>query len=190
VRSGEEIAFCRDNIKKELPERRGLAIKAPEIGFSEQLELDLGEVTCRLVHVGSDHASDASVVYVPQEKVLFLGDCLGEDYYSGEPSYTVEKLFPLIDRLLSFDADYIIEGHAEAPLSRQALIDDTALLKRIGLEVQRAGGQRAAALAALRDAYGTDLTADMLEIVDAYLAGLRKAQAAAGSLQEARPNGA
>ncbi len=174
VASGEEIAFCRDNIKKELPDRRGLVIKVPEISFSAQVELDLGGVTCQIVNVGGDHSPNSSVVYVPQDKILFFGDCLSEDYYSGAPSYSAAKLYPLIDTLLGFDAEHFFGGHTDALLSRQEVIADTQQLRMIGDAVLHAGGDRAAALSALRTRLGEDLNNDQMEILDAFLAGLRK----------------
>ena len=36
------------------------------------MELDLGEVTCVLKHVGGDHAHDSVVMYIKEEKILFL----------------------------------------------------------------------------------------------------------------------
>ena len=181
VADGSEIDFCRTMIKAELPDRSQLVIKPPEIGFDGQIELDLGGVTCQIVHVAGDHSADSSVVFVVEDRVLFLGDCLCEDYYSGAPSYTVSKLFPLIDRLLSFDVEFYIEGHADQPLSRQALIADTDLLKTIGVEVQRAGENRAAVLAALQARQGTALNTDQVEIMDAFLSGLRKLREAGGN---------
>jgi glyoxylase-like metal-dependent hydrolase (beta-lactamase superfamily II) len=179
VASGEEIIFCADNMKKELPDRGGLVIKVPEVGFSQRVELDLGGVTCQIVHVGGDHSPDSSVVYIPEDRVLFFSDCLSEDYYSGAPSYTVAKLLPLIDTLLSFEADHFFGGHTNAVITRQDFIADTDMLRMIGQEVQHAAGDRPAILAALRARLGADLPDDPVEVMDAFLAGLSKMQSAA-----------
>ena len=45
VAEGSEIDFCRTMMKAELPDRSQLVIKPPEIGFTGQIELDLGGVT-------------------------------------------------------------------------------------------------------------------------------------------------
>jgi glyoxylase-like metal-dependent hydrolase (beta-lactamase superfamily II) len=177
VEEGSEIAFCRDNIKAELPERKDLALKAPDVAFSARVELDLGGVTCQLVHVGGDHASDSSVIYAVEDRVLFYGDCLGEDYYSGEPSYTTRKLFPLIDLLLSFDAEFYLEGHAPEPQSRQRFVEDVELLRVIGRVVDRIGTDRKAVLETLETRFGAPLSEDVIDIVNAFLAGLRKSGA-------------
>ena len=174
VEEGVEIEFCRDNMKAELPDRSQLILKAPEIGYSSLLELDLGGVICDLVTVGGDHASDSSIVYVREDKVMFLGDCLSEDLYSGPPSFTTRKLYPLLDQLLSFDADFYLEGHAPEPMTRGQMVELATLFKRIGREVERSGPEREAILSALRTGMDEALDDETLEIVDSYLAGLRK----------------
>jgi glyoxylase-like metal-dependent hydrolase (beta-lactamase superfamily II) len=174
VEEGSEIVFCRDNIKKELPDRRGLVIRPPEISFDSPIELDLGGVTCQIVPVGGDHDSGSTVVYAAEDKVLFLGDCLSEDYYSGPASYTTRSLFPLIERVLSFDAEIYLEGHATQPLSRAEMEADLKLLMDIGQAVERIGPDRAEVMAALPGVLGGPLIEDQVEIADSFLAGLSK----------------
>ncbi len=55
------------------------------------MELDLGEVTCVLKHVGGDHAHDSVVIYVKEEKILFLGDCIYADIFFFEVELYDEK---------------------------------------------------------------------------------------------------
>jgi len=174
VADGSEIDFCRTMMKAELPDRSRLMIKPPEIGYDGQIELDLGGVTCRIVHVGGDHSSDSSVVYVEEDRVMFLGDCLGQDLYSGPRSYTPQKFLPLIERLLSFDAAYYLEGHAPEPQSHLALADDLAIYQTIGREVERCGPDHPGLLSALQSRLGRPPDADELSIVESYLAGLAK----------------
>ena len=170
VAEGTEIAFCRDMIKAELPDRSDLIIRPPEIAFSAQVELDLGGVTCQIVHVGGDHAPDASVAYIPEEKVMFLGDCLGPDIYHGPARYTPMGLFPLLDRLLGYDVEHYFQGH-DSPLSKAQLADEANLLKTIGHAVEDQGQDREAILAMLPRVLGMAITDEHREIVDAFLAG-------------------
>lgn len=113
VETGEEIAFCRDRIKKEMPDRRHLQIGAIQKTFQHKMTIDLGNQIVELIHVGGDHAEDSTIVYIPKEKVLFLGDCLSPDLYSGEWSYTMEKLQPLIQVIKRLDCRIYITGHHE-----------------------------------------------------------------------------
>ncbi len=173
VLAGTEIEFCRDMLKLELPDRRGLVLRAPDISFDTRIELDLGGVTCQLVQVGGDHDPGSTIVYVPEDKLMFIGDCLGKDVYHGPPHYTTAKLFPLLDRLLAYDAEIYLEGHTPEPIPRKQMIADAELLKTIGREVDRLGPDRLAILSALQARFGEPLQPDHLEIVEAFLAGRR-----------------
>ncbi len=172
VAAGTEIAFCRDMLRAELPDRSELVLAPPELIFGAELTIDLGDLTCQVVHVGGDHAHDSSVVFVPEERLAFLGDCLYEDLHHGDRRLTTRELFPLLDRLLALEADFFLAGHQE-PMPRAELEADAALLRAIGTAVDGIGDDRAAVFAALPALLGATLTDDHGEIADAFLAGLR-----------------
>ena len=109
VTDGLEIEFCRDMIKLELPDRSNLIIRPPDITFDTQLEIDLGGLTCQLIHVGGDHASDSTIVYVPDEKVVFLSDCLYPSIYI-EPRYYSAQINDLYAQILRLDATHYFWG--------------------------------------------------------------------------------
>lgn len=173
VAEGSEIAFCRDMLRLELPDRAGLVLSPPEIAFEAEVTLDLGGVSCRLIHVGGDHSPDAIVVYVPQERVVFFGDAIYDDLYHGPRRLTAGRIVPLLDRLLALDADYYVGGHDPAPIGRAQFAADAAELTAIAAEVRRIGDDRSAVLAALPGALGAPVKDDHIAIADALLAGLR-----------------
>jgi glyoxylase-like metal-dependent hydrolase (beta-lactamase superfamily II) len=173
VRDGLEIEFCRDMLKAELPDRSDLVIRPPEIAISEQATVHLGGLTCQLVHVGGDHAHDSTVAFVPEERVMFLGDCIYDDLHHGPRRVTTEKLLPLYERLLSYNADYYLPSHHDEPLTRQALAEEYDLMTKIGRTVERLGDDREAILAALPGVLERPLEVDHIEIADCFLAGLR-----------------
>jgi glyoxylase-like metal-dependent hydrolase (beta-lactamase superfamily II) len=172
VAEGSEIEFCRDMIKVEWPDRTNLRLKVPDVTFASQLDFNLGGVRCQVKHVGGDHASDASIVYVPEDKIVFLSDCLYEDLHHGPRNYTTQKLFPLIDELVRYNADYYIWGHHPEPMPNPEMMQFTGLLKLIGAQVERIGPNREGILEVLPGLIGKPLEEDDLEIVDAFLAGL------------------
>lgn len=173
VQEGAEIEFCRDMIKAEWPDRTNLRLKLPDVSFATQLEFNLGGVRCQVKHVGGDHAADSSIVYVPEDNVVFLSDCLYEDLHHGPPSYTTQKLFPLIDEILSYRADYYVWGHNPEPMPKEEMMEFTGLLRAIGEQVERTGDNRELILRELQGKIGRTLEDDHTEIVDAFLAGLR-----------------
>jgi glyoxylase-like metal-dependent hydrolase (beta-lactamase superfamily II) len=173
VAEGHEIAFCRDMIMAELPDRAGLALRTPEIAVETAASVDLGGVTCRLVHIGGDHSPDAIAVHVPEERVVFFGDAICDDLHHGPPRLTTGQLLPLLDRLLAMDAEHYIGGHDPEPLGRAQFVAEAALLRTVGLTVDRIGDDRDAVLAALPAALGEPLGEVHVEIADAFLGGLR-----------------
>lgn len=176
VTQGIEIAFCRDMLKAELPDRSGLVLRPPDIAFTDTLEIDLGGVTCRLIHVGGDHAADSTIVFIPDERVVFLSDCRYEDLYVTPRRYTTAKVFPLFDRLLGLEADIYLGGHEPEPIPRAALIAEAALLRQIGETVDHVGDDRDAVLAALQQQSGQPPAEDWVEFADLFLAGIRARQ--------------
>ena len=170
VAAGTEIEFCRDMMKLELPDRSDLRLFPPDIAFITQVDLDLGGVRCQLIHVGGDHAPDATIVYIPEERILFLGDCIYPNLYHQPPCYTVQNLFPLIDRILAYEADYYLEAHNPDPVPRAEMVAYLARLRTIGQLVERWGPDRPSIVAALQ-AEG-EVSEDDLESVDDFLAGL------------------
>jgi len=173
VRDGLEIDFCRDMLKLELPDRSDLVIRPPEIALRDQITVHLGGVTCQLIHVGGDHAHDSTVAFIPEDKVMFLGDCIYDDLHHGPRRVTTGKLLPLYERLLAFDAVAYLPSHHTEPLTRQALADEYAMMKTISETVERIGDEQEAVLAALPSALGMPLNGDHVEIAEAFLVGLR-----------------
>lgn len=170
VAAGVEIEFCRDMIKAELPDRTDLILRPPDIAFTERVELDLGSVSAQLIHVGGDHAADSTIVYIPEDRVVFMSDCLAPDLYYPPRRYTTRRLFPLIDQLLQCEADFYLMGHNPEPVSRAELVAYTSRLKLIGQLIERLGDDRAAILAELGH-----FDEDDEEDLDCFLAGLNGA---------------
>lgn len=178
VAAGTEIAFCRDMIRAELPDRAGLVIRPPEIAIEGELSVDLGGATCRLIPVGGDHAHDSTIAFVPEARAVFLGDCIYDDLHHGPRRLTLGRVGPLFDRLLALEADIYLPAHHEAPLSRAEFEREAWLLTTIGHAVERAGDDRERALGLLPGLLDAPLDEDHIEIADAFLAGLRTPEVA------------
>lgn len=174
VANGLEIAFCRDMIKAELSNRNDLKIITPDVLFDDWLTVDLGDLTCEIHHVGGDHSSDSSIVYVPQERVVFLGDCHYLNIHHEPRFYTPECIFPLVERLLGCDADSYVEGHSPDVLPRADLITFERDLHAAHDAVVENQSNRAAALRQLQPNYQDMAEVDWL--VDAFIAGLARQQ--------------
>lgn len=171
VDAGTEIAFCRDMMNLEMPDRSRLVLRAPDIAFTDECVIDLGDVACHLVHVGGDHAGDSTVVYVPADGVVFLGDCIAQNLYHAPPCYTLARVSPLMARLLALQADLYLFGHSPDPIARTELANEAELLRQVGSAVALFDGDRAAVLDALPDLLARAVDEDIIELVDAFIAG-------------------
>lgn len=112
VSSGEEIEFSKRNIKIEFPcNDRSIEISTADVVFEDYLELDLGNLKVEVIHVNCDHSEDSCIIYIPNEKTVFLGDSIYLDMYNGNWSYTKEKLYRFLDKLESYKAKYYLPSH-------------------------------------------------------------------------------
>ena len=58
-------------------------IRTADIEFEDSYELDLGGVTAKLWWVEAPHTPDSTLIYIPEDKVLFLGDASLGDFETG-----------------------------------------------------------------------------------------------------------
>jgi hypothetical protein len=111
---------------------------------------------------------------MPEERVLFLGDCLYDDIYAPTRHYTRGRLTPLIERLLTFDAEVYIEGHNPDVMTRaqfETRIDQMrtagALIEQFGVD----GAGEDTVLQAAEKHLGAPLDEDVAYYLKALLAG-------------------
>jgi glyoxylase-like metal-dependent hydrolase (beta-lactamase superfamily II) len=161
------------NVKEELPSPRAVQVAPADIVFRDGLDIELGDVTVRVRHVGGDHAADSCVMYVEAGQVLFLGDCL---YDSPDGRLTPELVFPLHDAVRAFGAELYVDGHGEAVIPRAEL---EALAVKVrhaessvrGIAAQGALPEEETALAMVREQTGEDPDEDIALFVRAFIAG-------------------
>jgi glyoxylase-like metal-dependent hydrolase (beta-lactamase superfamily II) len=111
-------------------------------------------------------------VYVPEDKVLFLSDCMYPDIYSPKRRYTTARLFPLLDQLHRFEAECYLAGHDPEPISQLRMREETTLLQTVGNLVLRFGDDYEAIAAHLQEERGHPATDDDLELIGEFVAGL------------------
>src|SRR3954454_222714 len=141
VEAGEEIAFCRDMIRIEIPDRSDLEIVLPQVVFDDHLELDLGGVHVMIDHVGGDHAADSCVFHVVEDDLIVLGACPSERLSAPEPFLTVASVRALTTRIGSYGARLAIEGHDDTLLDGDALTRRLTGLAQAADRVDRLGDE-------------------------------------------------
>ena len=118
VSAGEASPEHAANVREELPAPRLVEVAPADVVFDTGLELELGDATVTVRHVGGNHSAESSVMYVEPDRVLFLGDCT---YASPAGALTRELAFPLHDAILSFGAEHHVEGHHPSVVSREEI---------------------------------------------------------------------
>ncbi|MET3288060.1 UNVERIFIED_CONTAM: glyoxylase-like metal-dependent hydrolase (beta-lactamase superfamily II) [Brevibacillus sp. OAP136] len=175
VEQGSEIPFCADMIKKEFPPaiRGEIAIVLPTITFADQIEIELGGITCRMDHVGGDHAHDSAVLYVEQERVLFLGDALAPDIYTTERNYTTAGFLALLERIAAYPAEWYVESHG-TPLPRAQFWQEMDEMRAVALLTEQCHGAREEIMERLPENIGRALREDDAQLVQYFISGWKK----------------
>ncbi|QED49905.1 MBL fold metallo-hydrolase [Cytobacillus dafuensis] len=170
VKEGKEIEFCANAIKKEFTGRRDITIVLPDLTFENQLEIDLGGVTCIVQHVGGDHSLDSAIVYIKEEKILFLGDCIYPDIYSEKRNYTIKGILPLLDKLEMFDAETYILSHWK-PISKEEFNQEVTLLRTIAGYTDIFKGDKQRIIEEYEKYTERELTEDEMAIITEFVNG-------------------
>lgn len=175
VADGKEIAFCRDCMRQEFAdsERKVIRLRHPDITFTSCIEIDLGGVSANLIHVGGDHSADSVVIFIPQDGVVFLGDCIYDAIYDTPRNYTSVKLFALLGRLTALDANLYLPAHQETPLSRKEFLLLAEKYKTIGRLVDQHGDDRQAILTHLSH-LSIPPDEETITLLDLFIAGRQK----------------
>ncbi|MDR7811132.1 MBL fold metallo-hydrolase [Lacrimispora sp.] len=115
-----EIEFADTSIRTEYPLLSEIQVVTSDLSFEESMEIDLGDITAELYHVESPHSEDCVCILIPQERILFIGDAVGVDYYNN-CLLDKEKLRSLITSIEGFDFDICVMGHVE-PMSKENIL--------------------------------------------------------------------
>lgn len=119
---------CSKCIKVELAEIEDFKVGEVDITYTDSLKVDLGGLTCMLNSVGGTHTDDSTIVYIPEEKVMFLGDCIYGRRFNGLYGYDRKELLKMIDRIEKHYAEYYVISH-EPVYDRKEIRDFWELLR-------------------------------------------------------------
>ena len=138
VEKKEEIQFCFEMMKREYGDTKSIKVVPASIEFERELRIELGGITTRLIHIGGPHSRDSVILYIEEEKILFLGDSHGKDLCTFPWDFNIneeekfmeniEKIpYDLIEkenykeRISELDFEIAIPGHSE-PMERKELL--------------------------------------------------------------------
>jgi len=171
VEAGIEIPFCADAIKLELGNNREIHIPDPTLIFEKQLKINLGGVTAVIEHIGGDHSPDSNLIYIPEEKALFLGDCLYANMYATKWHYTIEKMAKLLNKIEQYEVEYFFLSHHPAPLNKEDYSSFARLLNTSAELTEKHKGKLEAIKEDMSRTFGRDLNEDDQEIIEYFING-------------------
>ncbi|MGL4388027.1 MAG: MBL fold metallo-hydrolase [Brevinema sp.] len=119
--SGEEIEFCDRYIRLEYPDLSQIQITTPDIIFEDHLTVDLGGIHCEIKLVAWPHAVDSNLIYIPDERIYFVGDADSEDFYHNNGKYEETSLQQIINFWKEQDFSWHIHGHIKPQTKKEVL---------------------------------------------------------------------
>lgn len=108
-------------LAKEFSDGKTINIVSSDIQFKNELSLSLGNLTAKIFRITSPHSPDSNLIYILEEKVLFLGDATSEDF-ENDGYMDQDKLKSLTARIEQIDCKFCMLGHAP-PLQKDELVD-------------------------------------------------------------------
>jgi glyoxylase-like metal-dependent hydrolase (beta-lactamase superfamily II) len=111
VTTNQMSAMCMKIIQTDMPNRDSFKLKSPDVIFENTLTIDLGNKVCILESIKSTHTDDSTIIYIPDEKVIFLGDCVYGTTTNYLFHYKQSLLLPMIKDVQKYDAEMFLLGH-------------------------------------------------------------------------------
>ncbi|MER5413807.1 MBL fold metallo-hydrolase [Streptomyces virginiae] len=128
-------------------------IVPPDLTYSDRATVHVGDTQVRVIHPGVAHTTGDSVVWLPEQRVVFTGDLI---FAGGTPFLAMGSLagsLRALELLRSLDAETVVPGHGA--LTDPSAYDATERYLRYVDELAREG--RAKGLSPLEVARQADL---------------------------------
>jgi glyoxylase-like metal-dependent hydrolase (beta-lactamase superfamily II) len=123
----------------------------PDVAIDNRTEVNIGGSTFELIPAHGGETHDAMLIYLPEEKVMFMGDVIMP--YLGAPfaeEGDLQGLLDALDEVVSRNPEHLLHGHEpltrvfSSPLILSHLKTDLSWLRDQVLTAIRRGDERAA----------------------------------------------
>lgn len=112
IKNNPKLEVSYNARAKSIDDWESFRIIVPEEVFEYEKVIDLDGLSIELEHVGGNHSEDSIIVKVPQDEVMFIGDCYYPPPLHLRKSYSRPE-FDILRRLHNHDYTLYVEGHAE-----------------------------------------------------------------------------
>ncbi|GAA3870413.1 MBL fold metallo-hydrolase [Streptomyces lacrimifluminis] len=159
-------------------------VTLPHLTYEDRLTLHLGDRRAELIHVGPAHTTNDTVVWLPEERVLFAGDVLMAGCTPFVLMGSVSGALRAVEELRALGPRTVVGGHG--PVCGPEVLDETAGYLRRLVRLAREGG--VAGLSPLETARqaGPGPYAHWLD-PERLVGNLHRAYAEAGGVAEGAP---
>jgi len=123
-----------------LEQKKNVRLAFPNLTFSDRLTLEMGDRHIEVLNFGRGVTPGDTLVYLPREKVLLLGDLIVNPITFALSGYPSEWL-KVLERVDALDATIIVTGHG-APLRDKQLLHATMEVFRVLLREGKAAKAR------------------------------------------------
>ena len=141
LRSGKDIRFCHVTRKTEYPDLSEIRVVPADMEITAETTVDLGGVQVRLIPCKGPHSLDSMLFFVPEDRVIYLGDAEAKDFFLNSWDYDendpdsfdraieamphfTDRLIPFVKLLRGMDFDTVILGHSDETVSKNDIIDE------------------------------------------------------------------
>ncbi len=117
----KDFYAIHDSIRREYSGGAEVIVKPADMIFSGEMTFELGGCRVKLIQTEAPHTDDSTLIYVEDDKTLFLGDSTCADFFAGfKKADLCKKLFCTIKRI---DPEICVEGHW-TPVDTQDTLND------------------------------------------------------------------
>lgn len=122
IAANEIPLFCKPHMLIEYPNLEGICIRVPENTIEDEMEIPLGDISCRCIPVTSPHTDDCVIYLIPEERVLFIGDAYCEEVIGTDWIDRPEHRKAFIRKVSSLEFDWCVTGHSGIMTKEEVLI--------------------------------------------------------------------
>ncbi|MHC1780790.1 MAG: MBL fold metallo-hydrolase [Bacteroidales bacterium] len=111
-------------------------IPYPDISFKDTMDLDMGDLTIKMKYFGPAHTNSDILIYIPEERILFVGDLFSNPVkVSFKPSGKENAIqwINALDYILKPEnqIEFVVNGHTSNIMDKNSLLEFYSKLKEI-----------------------------------------------------------
>lgn len=103
-------------------EERAIKVSPPQLTFEQTMQLHLGGKTIELSHHGHAHSPGDTLIYLPEDRVLFAGDLLWVDFFPNVREADVLNQIKVVDWILAQPVHCYVPGHGRVTAEREDIV--------------------------------------------------------------------